>query len=354
MVRVDLKGIHRMKKRLASGALVEYHYAYRGGPLIWKTGHPYAIGSRDYVAAFRDAANTSKAAGLFREVIREFQSSAEWKKLAPRTKTDYSRWLNRIDEKFGEAPIGAFNLPGIKRVALKWRDQWSGKQADYAWTVLVRLVSWAKKRTILSAHHLEGVERVYSVDRSDIIFTTSDIDAMHIAPLAIRRAIGAATETGLRPGDLVELARSHVEPTPMGRRIRMRTKKRKRVVSIPVTPRMGEIIDQTPPGQMLILMSPRGKQWGEEHLSKSVKEWVRKAGLDERLRFYDARGTACTRLLLAGASLSEIALVMGWSIETTAAMIQVYASLDPQATDSVLVKLSDARAKAQSVERAVE
>ncbi len=338
-VRVDLKGIHRVRRRLASGAVVEHHYAWRGGPPIWRSGQPNPPGSPGYLEAWQAAQAPARAAGTFRDVILAYQSSADWRRLAPRTRADYARWLDRIDAKFGTAPLDAFNRPAIRRVALAWRDQWSGRQADYAWSVLVRLVGWAQSRAILREHHLTGVDQVYSVDRAELIWTPQDVAAFDAAPDPIRRAMVAATETGLRPGDLVRLARAHIQATPGGRRIQMRTAKRGRLVSIPVTARMAEVIDATPADRLLILVSARGKPWDTEHLSKSVKAFARSAGLDPRLRLYDARGTACTRLLMAGASLGEIALVMGWSMRTAARMIETYAAMDPAASDGVLVKL---------------
>ncbi len=65
----------------------------------------------------------------------------------------------------------------------------------------------------------------------------------------------------------------------------------------------------------------------------------------KELRFYDARGSAATRLVLAGASLGEVAACMGWSVKTAAQMIEVYATLDPGLADSVLVKLEQIRDK---------
>jgi hypothetical protein len=44
-------------------------------------------------------------------------------------------------------------------------------------------------------------------------------------------------------------------------------------------------------------------------------------------------------LLFAGASLSELAVYMGWSPKTAAEMIEKYAALDSAMADSVLVKL---------------
>jgi len=55
MVRVNLPGIKIVKKRLTSGKSREYHYAYLGGPLIWKTGREYGVGSMEYLVAYRTA-----------------------------------------------------------------------------------------------------------------------------------------------------------------------------------------------------------------------------------------------------------------------------------------------------------
>ena len=60
-----------------------------------------------------------------------------------------------------------------------------------------------------------------------------------------------------------------------------------------------------------------------------MKKYARKAKLDERLRLYDARGTACSKLLMAGASLQEIATVFGWSLRYAAAVIEAYAAQIP-------------------------
>ncbi len=209
---------------------------------------------------------------------------------------------------------------------------------------MVRLVSWAHGRKLLKFHHLTGVKRLYSTDRADIIWSDADLEAFDaVAPAVVSRALRGAAETGLRPGDLVKLSRAHLQSTPRGRRIRIRTNKRGRIAAIPVTQRMAEIIDATPPDRMLIFVSSYGAPWDEKQLSKQVTAYRRKAGLDERLRLYDARGTACSKLFMAGATLAEIALHMGWSVQNAAKMIEVYASLDPALSDSILIRLEKAR-----------
>lgn len=68
---------------------------------------------------------------------------------------------------------------------------------------------------------------------------------------------------------------------------------------------MGQIIDAAP-SDGPILRNASGDPWTTSYLSQTIKRYARKAKLDERLHLHDARGTACTRLLMAGATLGEI------------------------------------------------
>lgn len=341
-MRVRLVGVHRVRARLATGKVVEYHYAYRGGPQIWRTGQPDGPGTPAYLEKLRDSASPSQVAGAdgFRAIIREFQGSNEWRKLSARTKEDYSDWIEEIDKKFGTAPKTAFERPGIRPVALAWRDQWSGRQADYAWQVLRRIVGWAYDRGRLTHHHLRGGGLIYESDRSEIIWTDAARDAYaKVAPAPELDALDAALETGMRPSDLVRFDRTAILPTPGGRRILVRTAKRKRLASIPVTPRMAQIIDRAP-AEGPILRNAAGRPWTASYVTQRVKKYAREAKLSEELHLYDCRGTACTRLLLAGGTLREIAIYFGWSLRHAANVIEKYAAMNPETADAVMVRLA--------------
>ncbi len=112
---------------------------------------------------------------------------------------------------------------------------------------------------------------------------------------------------------------------------------------IPITPTLAEVIDATPPGQMLILTNATGNQLTTHRASEGVRQWRDKAKLSKDLRLYDGRGTAATRLLNAGLSLAEIANHMGWSVRYAANVIEHYARVSPDETDAVLVKLAQAK-----------
>ncbi len=76
MVRVDLKGIHRWKKRLADGSRVEYH-SIRGvkASVFWKSTGPVKIGSPEYLEAYKQAARPPADEEKFGSVIDAYFDS---------------------------------------------------------------------------------------------------------------------------------------------------------------------------------------------------------------------------------------------------------------------------------------
>lgn len=67
-----MKGVHRVTKRLASGGVAVYHYAWRGGPRL--PGEP---GSAEFLAALAaaKAEGPPHHKGTLQEVFNAYQSS---------------------------------------------------------------------------------------------------------------------------------------------------------------------------------------------------------------------------------------------------------------------------------------
>lgn len=351
MTKVDLKGIHKVTKRLQGGQVVEYHYAWRGkgSPQFWRSGSGIEAGSPEYIAALAQATPQGTAAkGKFRAVILAYFDSAEFKALAPRTRSDIETSVrhekNGIDRKFGDAPTATFNDPRIRRAVLEWRDKIGGKTGDDRLRHLQQIVKFGLNRAMLTHHQLKDIASVYTSNRAEIIWTPEEIEVfVKGAPAHVSRILIAAAETGLRPGDLHALSRQHIHPTPHGQRIVIWTAKRHRLASIPVTPRMAALIAATPAGQDRLLVNKGGEPYSHEnYLGDAVSTWRTKLKLRPELRLYDARGTAATRLLEAGAELREIATHMGWSIKHAAGVIEHYVALSPGMTDGLAAKLAAA------------
>lgn len=357
--RVTLRGINRVRKPLADGRVIELHYlrGARGTPAFWRSDSAVTLGSPEYLAAYAAArlARGGETGRTFAHLIAAYRASPDFGAKAPRTRRDYAALLDLIGERFGPAPLAAFDDPRIRGVALRWRDRIaSPKRRDYAWTVLRLVVAWGVDRGWLRAHHLQRGGRTYRVARAEIVWTEAELAAFERgAPAYVWRPVLHMAECGHRPGDLIRCARSHVFPTPHGRRIVLHTAKSggRRVASVPVTERMARILDETPEGQDLLHLNATGTAWTEGALSRRVKWWARKLGLREELRLYDARGSAVTRLVAAGAGLDELARCFGWSSSTAAKMVETYAYLDPAMTDGTLARLRAIR-PADSANRA--
>lgn len=340
MVRGKLTGIHRVRKHMATGKVRMYHYAYRGGPMFWNSDMPHREGSPQYVADLAKHQGPIRADGKFRSVISRYISSASFTRLAPRTQQDERKFIAAVDHKFGHAPLSILNSRKIRGVAMKWRDDnWTGRQADAHMGMLAKLSLFAYDNGLSEFHHLADIKGVYSVDRSEFIWTDEEIErTISAAPEPVKRAIIIASETGLAPVDMVGLTTGNITKTASGRYLRGRRAKTQQSYSIPVTPRLAEVLDSS--DDMLILKSIRGGgPWTPRQVSRQITKYARQARINPKLTPYDLRGTAATRLLTAGLELNEIASFMGWSLKHAAEMIEKYARANPENGQAILLKL---------------
>jgi len=349
------KGVHRVSRKLTDGSTRWHFYAWRGrgAPKFWEDDVRFPR-DPDFLVAFTEAVQRPVSGKLtIPKLVDMFLDSTAVPK-GERSLADLRKWALRFADHFKDAPACIFEERGSRGEMNRWRAKWkhSPKQHDMAGTHAVRVLNWAVEEGEVSEHHCHKLHRLYEVDRSEIVWTLADRELVNsVAPEWVRRILCVACETGLRPGDLIKLNKSHIETTREGRRLRVRTNKRGRVAHIPITPELAEVIDTTPKGRLLILTNAGGNQLDEHRISDAVRDWRRKAGVPtwddgREKRLQDTRGTAATMLLNAGLSLAEIANHMGWSIRYAANVIEHYARVSPDETDAVLVKLAKARGAA--------
>ena len=139
-MRIDLKGIHTAYVMLADGKKKIYRYAWRGGPRL--RGE---LGTPDFIASYNEAVaqRAPTPEGKLQSLIDKFQVSGEFTTLRPRTRVDYVKQIKLIEQGFGDFPIKGLAARETRGVFLDWRDKLalkSPRQADYAWTVLARVL----------------------------------------------------------------------------------------------------------------------------------------------------------------------------------------------------------------------
>ena len=173
-MRINLKGLHWTPVTLADGTKKTYWYAWRGGPRL--TGE---YGSPEFIASYNAAAATKLTApeGRLLALLQGYQQSQDFLGLRDVTRADYVKQIIKIEQRFGDAPLKALADPRTRGIFLEWRDELalkSKRQADYAFTVLARVLSWAKNRGKITVNPCERAGRVYGGTRVDFVWTEQD------------------------------------------------------------------------------------------------------------------------------------------------------------------------------------
>ena len=337
MVRIRLKGVNSVTKRLADDTLRTYWYAWKGGPPL--RGEP---GTPEFVASYNEACarKVIPPSGTLLSILQAFQVSEDFTRLADSTRRSYVSLIKRIEKKFGDFPLAALTDRRTRGIFMAWRDKFAAssgrRQADYAWDVLARVVSWAFDRGLVLANPCTRGGRLYRGSRRENVWTPSDEAAFfERAPARLHLALLLALWTGQRQGDLLRLPWNAYD----GKHIRLRQSKTGARVVIPVGAPLKAALDATPKVSPIILTNRSGKPWRGESFRWSWNRACKAAGIIG-LTFHDLRGTAVTRLALAGATEAEIATITGHSLRSVRAILDThYLARDPALAESAIRKL---------------
>ncbi len=337
-MRVKLKGINRITKRLASGQRVTYYYAWKGGPRL-----PGKPGDPEFLAAYHEAMaqKVEPKSNTIQSLLNQYQNTPKWTGLAPRTKKDYVNHIQKIEAEFGDFPIAALGDRRARAAFLAWRDKMalkSRRQADYVFATLASILAWAHDRGLTDANPCEKPGKLYRSGRAECIWTQADETALFaVAPARIQLAYLMATWTGQRQGDLLRLTWSAYD----GSHIRLVQGKTKRRVVIPVAAPLRAILDELEKDKVAatILTTSKGTSWTSHGFSGSWRKTLAKAKITG-LTFHDLRGTAVTRLAVAGCEVPEIATITGHSLTDVGAILDAhYLSRNTQLAESAIKKL---------------
>ena len=176
----------------------------------------------------------------------------------------------------------------------------------------------------IAGNPCEGIKQLYSTDRSEIIWTDSDIAALkQTCPAEVSHAVDLASYTGLRLGDLLRLSWSHVGedaiPFATG-------KSRGRLEAIiPLYDELRDVLARIPKRSPTILTNSHCRPWRPNGFGTAFNRAKVAAGINDRgLHFHDLRGTAATKFYIAGLSIRVIAEILAWSEEQVERIIRRY------------------------------
>jgi integrase len=284
--------------------------------------------------------------GTLLSVLQGYQLSEDFRGLADSTRRDYAALITRIEKAFGDFPLSALTDRRTRGIFKDWRD-WlavnSGRrQADYAWSVLARVLSWALDRGLIGANPCERGGRLYRGSRAEKIWTVADeTHFLARAPAHLHLPLLLALWTGQRQGDLLRLPWSAYD----GRYIRLTQSKSKRRgarpvrIIIPVGAPLKAALDAAPKRSTIILTNSDGAPWTSDGFRASWGKACRRASV-VGVTFHDLRGTAVTRLALVGCTEAKIATITGLSLRSVRSILDAhYLARDPALAENAIRKL---------------
>lgn len=188
--------------------------------------------------------------------------------------------------------------------------------------LLAQVLAVAKDNGI-AVNVCERGGRLYAADRADIVWAEDAIAAfMAEASAPLRQALTLALWTGQRQGDLLRVSWTAYD----GERINLRQAKTRARVMVPAGTPLRRMLDAMKEAQSratTILTNTRGEPWTQDGFRTSWGKAATRAGLDD-LHFHDLRGTAVTRLALAGCTVPQIAAITGHSQKDAESILQAH------------------------------
>jgi integrase len=162
-------------------------------------------------------------------------------------------------------------------------------------------------------------------------------EATHPIGSKARLVLALALYTVQRRGDLILMGRQHMRDGV----ITIRQQKTKRLVKIPVHPKLTAMLDATPSEHLTFVVNRRNVPYAGNDLSEQFRKWCDEAGLPDECVLHGLRKGGCRRLAELGCSANEIASISG---HLTLREVQRYTDAADQAkmASSAMAKMAAA------------
>jgi integrase len=285
-------------------------------------------------------------AGTLSSLIRDFEGTKQWRRLAESTRREYKRVLKFWDAEYGTCPYRALEDKAFRADIIKWHDKFSEaapREADNRITILARVLSWGAKDGPLRLNVLDGFERAYASDRSDIIWLPEQLEAfMAVASPEMQFAMVLALHTGQRQADILRLAWSQYD----GASITLRQGKARRLgrtaplIRIPCTKALKATLNAAQRRAAVMLTTKTGLPFKKRYFAEQWEHTCKAAGILD-LHFHDIRGTTVTMLAEAGCTLPEIVAITGHSLRRAQDILEKYLSRTSKLAESAIAKFEN-------------
>lgn len=320
MVKGNMKGIHKVTRKLADGSKRTHYYAWRGGPAMENKDPNSRAFMREFIELTAER-NQDPVKGCLGELINEYEKSPDFQNLADSTKEINGYSIAKIRHRYFDFPLELLSQRGARREFIDWRNEIAENDgnaaADRAMSVLKRILRFGVNMEMIDHHPLKDVNKLYDGSRKNIIWTDADIQKLKdLGNEKITQALILGLWTGQRQGDLLKLRWNAYD----GHTLSIEQSKTKTYARVKVSAELKAMLDNMERTAVTILTNQAGKPWGTGFKS-SWRKACDRAGVSG-LNFHDLRGTFVTLAYRNGASIEEIADVTGHTIKDAERIIR--------------------------------
>ncbi|MBD9510048.1 tyrosine-type recombinase/integrase [Ensifer sp. ENS10] len=339
---VKLKGIHKVKRRLASGEVRVHYYAWRGGPKMEAEPNTESFAAE----LLKHRAESAPAeVKTLDDLIDTFQKSPAFSALAEKTQDAHKHSFKEIRKEWPKLPLKLTQQRGMKAMIRKWHHTFSAnpRKADQMLFSLSRVFTFGIDEETIEKNPCTGINRLYTGSRKESVWTPELIALFRAKAKAhMLLAFEMAIHTGQRQGDLLSLTWKQYDGTHLSFQ-QGKTKKR---VRVKVHSKLKAMIDALPKDKMRIMNNSRGRPWTKDGFKTSwAKECARlnkeSDGVQiEGVTFHDLRGTFITERRREGSTTEQIASITGHSIAEVGRVLEKhYLATDQQTSDAVILRM---------------
>jgi len=345
-----IKGLHFVTKRRKGKLDLHYVYAWRGGgPLVAtrEGGGKPVLTATELKAAITAIERQNKPdETTLKSLIRDWEQSPEWKRLADSTRKTWSSQVKAIEDRWGQTPLSLWSDTRMTSKIVAWRDLRADtpRAADLGVMVLRELLKFGRLRGRVQINAAEGIPTLYrGGQRAEIVWTDEDLERFALAAEKLDKVhvldgLRLCALTGLRREDLVTVKRADLYDHAIVKRALKVSRGLRRTATMPRIPELDALLAEleTRPRQAgvdTLLVNSRGVPWtgdgfgGSFNIVRDEADIVhvdQVSGRRRRKHLHDVRGTFATKLILNGLTDQEVAEVMGWSVEKVSGIRRVY------------------------------
>ena len=260
-------------------------------------------------------ANRTKP-GTVNAVIVGYYQCLAFRELASGTQVMRRRLLEKFRAEHGDKRIALLPQEFIQRMT----NQMKPGQARNFLKTLRHLLDFAVAEGFRADNPARGFKLAKMKSKHHRPWTDAELEQYertHAIGSKARLAFALGLYTLQRAGDVVRMGRQHIRNGELA----VKQEKTGAQLTLPIRAELQAILDATPSGHTLFLVTKTGGQYARVDFSMQFRAWCNQAGLPQDCVFHGLRATGCTKLADAGCSAHQIA---AWSGHMTLREVERY------------------------------